>query len=118
MSRTIWIVAALLACIGSAHAQLPRTIEPLEEGYEIDVKSVSFPGQLGGAISLTPCDTCKRVSHQTTEQTAVVVNGKPALYEDFLKVVDERRGAQKLTYVGVNYNIETKLVTRIEIRAL
>ena len=117
MIRTIWTVAALLACFGSAHAQ-PRTIEPLEEGYELDVKSVSFPGQLGGPVSLTPCDTCKRVSHQTTQQTAVLVNGKPALYEDFLKVVDQRRGAQGLTYVGVSYNIETKLVTRIEIRAL
>jgi hypothetical protein len=116
MIRTIWTVAALLACFGSAQAQLPRTIEPLEEGYELDLKSISFPSELGGSINVTPCDTCKRVSHATTAQTVVFVNGKPTAYEDFLKVVEDRRGISKLTFVGVSYDIESKLVKRIQLR--
>jgi hypothetical protein len=107
--------AALLACVGSANAQ--RTIELVEESYELDVSQISFPGAPGGHVTVTPCDTCKRVSHQTTEQTVFKVNGKPTLYEDFLKVVEQRRSSRGLTYVGVHYLIDTKVVTRIELKA-
>jgi hypothetical protein len=115
MSLRIWMFAALLACVGSAHAQ--RTLEPLEETYELDVKEISFPGALGGSVTLTPCESCKRVSHPTNGQTVVLVNGKATAYDDFLKVVEQRRSSKALTYVGVDYLIETKLVTRITLIA-
>jgi hypothetical protein len=112
MTRTIWIVAALLACFGTATAQ--RTLEPLEETYELDVSQISFNG---GSVTVTPCQTCKRVSHKTTEQTVFNVNGKATPYEDFLKVVEQRRSSKGLTYVGVHYLIDTKVVTRIDVKA-
>jgi hypothetical protein len=114
MTRRIWIVAALLTCFGTANAQ--RTIELVEESYELDVAQISFPGAPGGSVTVTPCDTCKRVSHKTTEQTVFKVDGKPTPYEDFLKVVEQRRNSRGLTYVGVHYLIETKVVTRIELK--
>ena len=114
MTRTIWIVAALLATVGSAaEAQVPRVVRILEQSYELDLADVSFPVQAPGPISLSPCATCTRASHATTDTTVYLFNSKALPYKDFLKAVDARRRTGTPTFVGVYYDIETKRVTRV-----
>jgi hypothetical protein len=113
MTRTIWIVAALLATFGSAEAQVPRVVRILEQSYELDLSDVSFPVQAPGPISVSPCATCVRESHSTTETTIYLFNSKPLPYPEFLKAVDARRKTSKPTFVGVYYDVESKRVTRV-----
>jgi hypothetical protein len=95
------IAAALLACVGSAGAQVPRTIKPIEKSYELDLSDVSFPGGALGSITVTPCDTCPRTAH----------------YEDFLKTVEARRKTSAPTFVGVYYDIESQRVNRVSLKS-
>jgi hypothetical protein len=113
MTRRIWIVAALLALLGTAEAQVPRVVRILEQSYELDLADVSFPPQAPGPISLRACDTCARESRGTTDTTVYLFNNKPLPYVEFLKAVDARRKTSKSTFVGVYYDIDSKRVTRV-----
>ena len=118
MIRTIWIIAAaLLACAGSADAQVPRTIKPIEKSYELDLSDVSFPGNALGSITVTPCETCPRTAHATTPTTVFLVNDHPVVYDDFLKTVEARRKTSAPTFVGVYYDIESQRVNRVSLKS-
>jgi len=118
MTRTTWMIAAaLLACVGSAGAQVPRTIKPIEKSYELDLSDVSFPGSALGSITVTPCDTCPRTAHATTPTTVFLVNNQPVAYEDFLKTVESRRKTSAPTFVGVYYDIESQRVNRVSLKS-
>jgi hypothetical protein len=117
MTRTIWIIAALLVCFGSAEAQVPRVVKILEKSYELELRDVSFPSDALGSITVRPCDTCSYTAHTTTASTIFLVNDKPVVYDDFVKTVDERRKTSRPTFVGVYYDIESKHVTRVSLKA-
>jgi hypothetical protein len=116
MNRTTIVFAALLALGTSATAQVPRVVKPLESSYELDVSAVAFPETVDGAVKVTPCAGCARVSHRLTPTTAFFNDDQRISFEDFRALLDARRPTSRRTYVGVHYGIATSLVTRIRLK--
>jgi hypothetical protein len=116
MSRTMLVFAALCAVTFGAEAQVPRVVRVLEKSYELDFKDVSFPTGAAGNVTVKPCATCEYHTHSLGQNAVFMHNKQQLSFDDFQKLLDDRRVTSRPTYAVVHYSIDTNLVTRITIR--
>ena len=102
----------------SAAADL-RVLEQVEQPYELDLPSVSMPGNPAGTVSFKTCDTCRLEFHSVYSGTKYFVNGRELAFKDFLPAVEKVRSSatpDSLPLVGVFVDIKSQRVTRITVR--
>ena len=89
MNRAIFATLVLvLGTISSAWAA--RTIEQVEDAYELVLGEVSLPQRVTGTVSFRTCPTCTRTALRVTNETTYVVNG--AALEGDVRTSLEQRG--------------------------
>jgi hypothetical protein len=110
------ILVAALAFTASASAQVPRVIRSLEKSYELAFGDVVFPTTAVGSVNIEPCENCPRVLHSVTPTTVYLHNDIQLSFDEFQKLLADRRSTSRPTYVGVYYSVDTNLVTRIRVK--
>lgn len=109
-------VAAFLAFSAVQSAPAIEVMGKIEEALEIHLNFVEMPLSETDAIRINGCTGCQTVTKQVTPTTRYFISSTELPFVDFRAAVDDlkasHRGAET-TLVGVFYNVETELVTRI-----
>ena len=117
MNRAIFATLVLvLGTISSAWAA--RTIEQVEDAYELVLGEVSLPQRVTGTVSFRTCPTCTRTALRVTSATTYVVNGAALEFADFLEAAEAIRqinGGNENTAVYVFVDIKSRQVNRLEV---
>ena len=117
MNRAIFATLVLvLGTISSAWAF--RSVEQVEDAYELVLGEVSLPQRATGTVSFKPCPTCTRTSLRVTSATAYFVNGAPMGLLDFLEAAAAIRqidGGNQNTAVYIFSDIQSHRVNRLKL---
>ncbi|MFB3112122.1 MAG: hypothetical protein ACE10G_08820 [Gemmatimonadales bacterium] len=117
MNRAIFATLVLvLGTVSSAWAA--RTIEQVEDAYELVLGEVSLPQRVTGTVSFRTCPTCTRTALRVTNETTYVVNGAALEFADFLEAAEAIRqinGGNENTAVYVFVDIKSRQVNRLEV---
>ena len=117
MNRAIFATLVLvLGTISAAWAA--RTIEQVEDAYELVLGEVSLPRRVTGTVSFRTCPTCTRTALRVTNETTYVVNGATLEFADFLEAAEAIRqidGGNENSAVYVFVDIQSHRVNRLEV---
>jgi len=111
---TLILIAALLAVPQVSFAL--RVLEQIERSYELSLDAVSVPRGATSAVIFRTCDTCSSQSLAVTASTKYFVDERELTHAEMLSAVDAIRlqpGGNDGTLVGLFYDIDTNVVTRI-----
>jgi hypothetical protein len=116
MTRILLAIALTLA-FGTASAA--RTLEIVEDAYELGLPAVTFPSADGGFVRIQPCDECQSVALRVTSETQYFTNAGQLGRADFsIAVAAIRQTHENRALVVVFYDVESKEVTRIAVSAV
>jgi hypothetical protein len=109
-------LAAVLALGVVPSTSAIEVLGKIEEALEIHLNFVEMPLNESDAVRINGCASCATVTKAVTPATRYFISRTELPFVDFRAAVDDlkasHRGAET-TLVGVFYNVETDLVTRI-----
>lgn len=117
MNRAIFATLVLvLGTISSAWAF--RSVEQVEDAYELVLGEVSLPQRVTGTVSFRTCPTCTRISLRVTSATTYAVNGAALEFADFLEAaaaIRQINGGNQNTAVYIFSDIQSHRVNRLKL---
>lgn len=117
MIRPILSVA-LLVFAGAASAD--RTLEIIEYGVEASLEHVTMPGSAAGTVIFRICGDCESQSLRVNTDTRYFLADTALPLSEFHEAVDEVEDNSPeggSTLVGIYYDRESSVVTRIKLFA-
>lgn len=119
MKTFVQILVSLSISVTAAHAT--RVLEILERSYELALSDVTLPQTSTGAIAFKACERCARESMPVSNSTRYLFGGRevtlPELRQEAARIKAARSDLDT-TMVGLHYDPETKVATRIHVETL
>ena len=115
MMRAI-ITVALALTMSNAFAV--RTVEVLEEAYELMLGDIVMPSGAAGTAVFRPCAECDSVGMAVSAQTRYFFGGREATLPEFLRLVEELRQTPRgnaEAFVGLFYDQQANRITRLTV---
>src|SRR3954465_11920856 len=112
MLRTGLILVVALAAL-QAHAQ--RTLELVENSFELRLANPSLPAGGFGDVSFKTCDKCSPLSRVLTPSTQFFVGGQPVTAANFMTAAEEIRKAESTnprSMIVLHVDLKTQNVNR------
>ena len=112
MLRTGFVLFAALAAL-QAHAE--RTLELVENSFELRLANTSLPAGAVGDVSFKTCDKCSPLSRVLTPSTQFFVGGQPVTAANFMTAADEIRKAESTnprSMIVLHVDLKTQNVNR------
>jgi hypothetical protein len=109
-------LAALLSFGALPTTSAVEVLGKIEEALEIHLNFVEMPSNDADAIRINGCTACPTVTKDVTPATRYFIGRSELPLVDFRAAVADLRASHRgaeTTLVGVFYNVESDLVTRI-----
>jgi formylglycine-generating enzyme required for sulfatase activity len=112
MLRTGFVLFAALAAL-QAHAE--RTLELVENSFELRLANTSLPAGGVGDVSFKTCDKCSPLSRVLTPSTQFFVGSQPVTAANFMTAADEIRKTESTnprSMIVLHVDLKTQNVNR------
>jgi hypothetical protein len=112
MLRTGFVLVVALAAL-QAHAQ--RTLQLVENSFELRLASTTLPAGGVGDVSFKTCDKCSPMSRVLTPSTQFFVGTQPVTAANFMTTADEIRKAESTnprSMLVLHVDVKTQNVNR------
>ena len=115
MLRTGFVLVVALAAL---QAQAQRTLEVVENSFELRLANTTLPAGGFGDVSFKTCDKCTTMSRLLTSSTQFFVGSQPVTAASFMTTADEIRKAESAnprSMLVLHVDLKTQNVNRAAI---
>ena len=112
MLRTGLVLVVALAAL---QAQAQRTLQLVENSFELRLANTTLPSGGIGDVSFKTCDKCTPMSRVLTASTQFYVGAQPVTAANFITTADEIRKAESTnprSRIMLHVDLKTQIVNR------